>query len=209
MLKDLSVHDYLSATKSNSPAPGGGSASAMAGALGAALALMAGSLSSGNERYAAVEDQVRGICTALEPLLGALEESIDKDTEAFNRVMAAYKLPKTTGEEKQLRAAAIQSSLRHAAGLPMEVAETCVKVLALALEMAEIGNPNAISDGAVAGRLAHAGMWGALYNVRVNLASIRDEGFIRLKREKIARLLAEGEDLLKKLDKTVDEKLGA
>jgi formiminotetrahydrofolate cyclodeaminase len=206
MLVDLPIHAFLEETKSSSPTPGGGSASALAGALGAALGIMVANLTEGKEEPGGDLARFRA---DLESLLTTLEGYVDKDAEAFNGVMAAYKLPKATETEKTARRQAIQSATKAAADLPLAAAESCLRVLALAADLIEIGNPNAASDGAVAGALAYAGLWGAVYNVRINIAALRDEAFVLSKRKEIARLLASGEELLGRLRKRADEKTGA
>lgn len=208
MLIDLPVNTFLAETGSDSPAPGGGSVSALAGALGAALAIMVANLTVGNEKYASAEEEVKAGRASLEPLLTALEQYIDADTEAFNAVMSAFKLPKAQDAEKAARNKAIQDAMKHAADLPLKVAETCTEVMGFAVNMLRIGNSNAASDAAVAGRMAYAGMWGAVYNVRINIASVKDEEFTRNKRERIAQVLAKGERLMGELCKAADEKIG-
>jgi formiminotetrahydrofolate cyclodeaminase len=207
MLVDLPVHDFIREMKSDSPAPGGGSASALAGALSAGLGIMVANLTLGNAQYTHVEGRIQELRSALESVLKGLEGYIDEDTGAFNEVMAAFKLPKEGEEEKALRREAIQGSMKKAAELPLLVARSCVQTLTAAVELLRIGNRNAASDAAVAGRLAYAALWGAVYNVRINLGSIKDTEFNRNKRERIAELLAQGEELTRELCRLADEKM--
>jgi formiminotetrahydrofolate cyclodeaminase len=207
MLVDLPVHDFIREMKSDSPAPGGGSASALAGALSAGLGIMVANLTSGNARYAEAEGRIQELRSALESVLKDLEQYIDDDTRAFNEVMAAFKLPKEGEEEKVVRREAIQGSMKKAAELPLLVALSCVRTLTAAVELLRIGNSNAASDAAVAGRLAYAALWGAVYNVRINLGSIKDSEFNRNKRERIAELLAKGDELNSELSRLGDEKM--
>ncbi len=185
MLIDMTIKDFLAELKSASPAPGGGSAAALAGAVGAALAMMVANLTAGNDKYQAAHGELGVLMPQLEERLDRLQRYVDEDTEMFNRVMAAYRLPKATEEEKAARGRAIQEALQQAAVLPMTVAECCGEVLDLARRMLEIGNANAASDAAVAGRMAHAAMWSAIYNVRINLASIKDQDFADKMRSRI------------------------
>jgi formiminotetrahydrofolate cyclodeaminase len=203
MLIDLSLGDFLDETASDSPAPGGGSVSALAGSLGAALTLMVAKLSAeGDAALARVGAQG-------DELLAALKSRIDEDTAAFNAVMNAFKLPKATPEERAARTIAIQEKTKEAAALPMDVAELCVKALALSCEALRLGKAGTASDAAVAGRVAYAGMWGAVYNVRINLSSIKDEGFTSATRDRIRAVLAAGEAQLAALTALADGKIRA
>ena len=208
MLVDLKVKDFLAETKSTTPAPGGGSASALAGAVGAALTIMVGGLTVGNDKYKSVEDSAKSIMDKLEPILKRLESFVDEDTNAFNAVMLAYKLPKETDDEKSTRSKAIQEAMKGAAALPMSVAQDSYIVLTLAEKMLTIGNSNAASDAAVAGKLAYAAMWGAIYNVRINLGSIKDEEFKSTFKNEIATLLNNSKTAMSKLEKSADDVIG-
>ncbi|MDR2303151.1 MAG: cyclodeaminase/cyclohydrolase family protein [Treponema sp.] len=201
MLVDLTVKEFLAETASESPAPGGGSAAALAGALGAALAVMVANLSEGNEEIVRLRERGGSY-------LSEFEAFIDRDTEAFNAVMASYRRPKNTGEEKKERSEAIQTALKSAASSPMSIAELCVRVIRLALEALKAGSSNAASDAASAGCMAHAGFWAAVYNVRINLKSIKDEEFNAEMRKKTAELIRKAEALITELSKTADEKAG-
>ncbi|MDR1597134.1 MAG: cyclodeaminase/cyclohydrolase family protein [Treponema sp.] len=207
MLVDMPVHDFIREMKSASPAPGGGSASALAGALSAGLGIMVANLTSGNVRYAEAEGRIQELRSGLESVLKDLERYIDEDTLAFNEVMAAFKLPREGEEEKAVRREAIQGSMKKAAELPLLVALSCVQTLTAAVELLRIGNSSAASDAAVAGRLAYAALWGAVYNVRINLGSVKDSEFNRNKRARIAELLTKGEGLNIELGRLADGKI--
>lgn len=207
MLVDMTVKEFLAAVKADSPAPGGGSAAALTGAVGAALAVMVGSLTIGNAKYQDVQDEVKEIQPLLNDRLAQLERYIDEDTEAFNQVMAGYRLPKGTEEEKTARSQAIQQALKQAAALPMTVATLCQEVLELSKQMLEIGNSNAASDAAVAGRMAHAAMWAAIYNVRINLEAIKDQSFIAEMKQQIKTVADKGETALSDLLAEADRKI--
>jgi formiminotetrahydrofolate cyclodeaminase len=207
MLVDLRVREFIQEMKSESPAPGGGSASALAGALAAALGIMVANLTAGNARYAEAEDRIQELRIELECILKDLEQYVEEDAGAFNAVMAAFKLPKEGMEEKALRRDRIQSSMKNAAELPLFVAEACLRALTAAVALLQIGNRNAASDAAVAGRLAHAALWGAVYNVRINLGSITDDTFNRSKRARLAEILAQGEQHILALSRLADEKM--
>ncbi len=209
MLVEMTIKEFLSALKSDAAAPGGGSAAALAGAVGAALALMVGNLTLGNSKYPEAQDEVAALQPQLEACLAKLERYIDEDTEAFNRVMDAYRLPKATEEEKQARSQAIQEALQQAAVLPMTVAETSQEVLVMARRMLAIGNSNAASDAAVAGRMAHTAMWAAIYNVRINLGSIKDQAFVAAMKKRIDDVSAKAADVLAALLTEADGKIGS
>lgn len=208
MLLDMTLKTFLDELKSDSPAPGGGSAAALAGAIGAGLAQMVGNLTVKSDKYQSVQAEVQTLMPRLEDHIERLARYVDEDTEVFNRVMAAYRLPKVTDEEKAARSEAIQSALKQAALLPMTVAESCQEVLLLSKRMLEIGNVNAASDAAVAGRLAHTAMWAAIYNVRINLGSIKDQDFAAGMRKRTAALLERSEPALAALLKEADRIIG-
>ncbi len=208
MLIDMTVKDFLAELKSASPAPGGGSAAALAGAVAAALAAMVANLTAGNDKYQAAQGEVAELLPQLEERLARLRRYVDEDTATFNAVMAAYRLPKATEEEKAARSLAIQQALQQAAALPMAVAECCREVLGMAGRMLAIGNANAASDAAVAGRMAHAAMWSAIYNVRINLGSIKDQAFAAGMRARIDAVLGQAEQAFAALTAAADEKIG-
>lgn len=200
-LTDLSVKEFLEETASSSPAPGGGSVSALAGALSAALAAMVARLTEG-EKYAAVRGEMRRIAAEAEKLKGALSECVQKDTDGFSEYMAALKLPKDTEKNIALRRAAMQNGLKKAALVPLETAHTAAEIFPLAAAAAKQGNPNALSDALVAALLAKAAVCGALLNVRVNLAAVEDGAFtekIAAQIEDLAARAKEGERLLSEI----------
>lgn len=207
MLIDKSIVEFLAELKSDSAAPGGGSAAALAGAIGAALGIMVGNLTVSSAKFEAAHEEGRKLIADLEKCLAALEKYIDEDTKAFNTVIKAYKLPKSTEEEKFGRSSAIQEALKGASNLPLKVANTCLEVLELSGKMLAIGNTNAASDAAVAGRMAQAAMWSAIYNVRINLGSIKDMDFVAGLKGNIEDIVVRSEVLMAQLIKTVDEKI--
>lgn len=207
MLIDKSITGFLAELKSDSPAPGGGSAAALVGAIGAALGIMVGNLTIGSAKYETVHEQCKGVSLDFEERLASLEKYIDEDAEAFKQVMKAYKLPKNTDEEKQVRIKAIQEFLKAASTLPFTVARTCLDVLELSVKILSIGNVNAASDAAVAGRMAEAAMWSAIYNVRINLGSIKDADFVADMKSRVDDIVARSEVLMDQLVKTANEKI--
>ena len=166
-LKDLTVEGFVDVTASDAPAPGGGSVSALAGALAAALAEMVANLTVGKAKYAAVEGEMK-----------ELVEDIQKDSTSFNLYMDAIGMPKDTDEEKAARREAMQNGLKAAAQVPLSVAETAYKIFPIAEAVVSRGNTNAVTDGLVAAMMARTAVIGALFNVKINLGSIKDEAFV-------------------------------
>ncbi|MGQ9558841.1 MAG: cyclodeaminase/cyclohydrolase family protein [Desulfurispora sp.] len=205
-LLDMTVREFLQEVASDSPAPGGGSVAALAGALGAALAGMVAGLSTG-KAAAGAGSQMQQLQAQAARLQEALARAVEEDTLAFQRVMQAYRLPRGTVEEKAARSAAIQQALQGAAEHPLQVAGQCIEVLRLCREAALAGNQNALSDAAVGALLAHSGLVGALYNVAINLASIKDAQFVTTSREQVGALLAQGEAVLDQVRAAVREAL--
>jgi len=183
MLTELTIKDFISKVISNDPVPGGGSVSALNGALAAALSAMVANLTVGRKKYAEVNDLMQELSTRFEKLSQKLIEDVDRDSDAYNRVFAAFKLPKETDEEKQLRSEAIQQETKYAAQVPMEVARAVYEVLPQIDAIAQKGNSNAVTDACVSMMCARTAILGALLNVRINLTSIKDEAFVNAMRE--------------------------
>ena len=177
-LKNLSVEEFAAVTASDAPAPGGGSVSALAGALGAALAEMVANLTVGKAKYAEVEDEMKELSAKGAEIRSELIAGIQKDTESFTLYMNALGMPKETDEEKAARREAMQNGLKEAAKVPLEVAETAAKILPIAEAVVKRGNTNAVTDGLVASMMARTAVIGALFNVKINLGSIKDEAFV-------------------------------
>jgi glutamate formiminotransferase/formiminotetrahydrofolate cyclodeaminase len=172
---DFTVSDFLDALSSSSPTPGGGTASAIAGAIGASLFLMV----AGLEKSKSGTDEERLLLAeakrALVPLRARLIELADADSEAFGAVMDAYRLPKGGDDEKAARASVIQRALWRATEVPLDTLRACADALEYGPVVARCGNPTAASDVGVGVRLLEAAAGGAEANVRVNLKGIRDE----------------------------------
>lgn len=170
---------FLDELASSSPAPGGGSVAALSGALGAALSSMVCNLTIGKEGYETVQDEIKELVEKSEELRKDLTDLIDRDTDAFNEVMKALKMPKETDDQKEHRRQAMQTALKHAAEVPLETARKCTKVLDVARIVAEKGNKNSISDAAVSALMAQTGVQAAMLNVRINLSSIKDPEYVQ------------------------------
>ena len=182
MLSSLSVTDLLNEIASNSPAPGGGSVSALAASLGAALTSMVCRLTIGKKKYIDVQTEIEKALKRSEDLRVQFISLIDEDTEAFNKVMAAYGLPKETEEQKMKRTAEIQNAMKTATLVPLKLMELCGEAMELVKTVVEKGNQNSISDASVAALMLQAGCEGAALNVLINLNSLQDEAFVEAKR---------------------------
>lgn len=177
-LKDLTVEGFVDVTASDAPAPGGGSVSALAGALAAALAEMVANLTVGKAKYAEVEGEMKELAAAGAAIRKELVEDIQKDSTSFNLYMDAIGMPKDTDEEKAARREAMQNGLKAAAQVPLSVGETAYKIFPIAEAVVSRGNTNAVTDGLVAAMMARTAVIGALFNVKINLGSIKDEAFV-------------------------------
>jgi len=178
MLTSLPLSDFLNETASGSPAPGGGSVSALAASLGAALASMVCRLTIGKKKYADVQSEMENILMQSEALRSQFIALIDEDTSAFNKVMAAYGLPKETDEQKASRLTEIQAAMKSATFVPLNLMGLCIESLKLVKILVDKGNQNSISDAGVAALMLQAGCEGAALNVNINLASLTDTDFI-------------------------------
>lgn len=194
-LTDLTVKGLLDVTAGKEPVPGGGSISALSGSIAAALTEMVAGLTIGKKKYADVEEQMKQLVERVQKIRQQLLLDVDRDSEAYNVVFAAFQMPKETDEEKAARSAQIQEATKVAANVPMEVARRVYSLLSDIEEVVSNGNQNAVTDGCVAMMSARNAIIGALFNVRINLTSIKDEQYVadmtaeadRLEREVIER----------------------
>ncbi|MCF6463410.1 formimidoyltetrahydrofolate cyclodeaminase [Clostridium sp. Cult1] len=212
VLIDGSIKNYINEVASKEPTPGGGSVAALAGSLGSALTAMVGYLTIGRKMYLELDEKIKEEMDQnfeeLKKSIEKLNEIVDEDTKAFDKVMEAFKLPKETEEEKKKRTQAIQEGYKIALEVPLRCAEECFKVLELQKVFANYGNVNAITDVGVGALLAATGLEGALLNVKINLLSIKDEEFRNKMEEKIDNLLKRGTALKEELLETVYQRLG-
>ncbi len=176
-LTDMTVAELTSALWSDAPAPGGGSVSALAGGLAAALAGMVANLSQG-AKFEAVREEMAEIAAQMNGLQRQLLLAMQEDTESFSLYMEALAMPKSTEEEKRLRREAMQNGLKAAALTPLQVAQSIAPIFELLEKVIRLGNPNAVTDALVGAMMARSGMLGALFNVKINLEGIRDEAFV-------------------------------
>jgi len=178
MLANLSIREFLEKTASKDPVPGGGSAAALGAAIASSLSEMVANLTVGRKDYTAVEDEMKAVSKQAADFRDKLIGYIDKDSDAYQQVMQAFKLPKNTEEEKNIRARAVEEGLKQATRVPLRVAEDAFKIIELAGKVVEKGNRNAVTDGAVAAMMARTAVLSALYNVKTNLNQIKDRSFV-------------------------------
>lgn len=186
---------YLDDAAANKPAPGGGSVSACAGALGAALVSMVCNLTRGREKFADVEAEMTTLVEASEAARGRLEQLLQEDTTAYSGVIAAYRMPKETAEEQAARSQAIQDGLIVAADVPLEICRVAASVCRLSKVAAGLGNPQAVTDAGIGAILGEAAVVGAALNVKINLGSIKDEAYVQKAAAEIAEIQAEAASL--------------
>jgi glutamate formiminotransferase/formiminotetrahydrofolate cyclodeaminase len=207
-LVSMSLTDFADETASESPAPGGGSISAYTGALGAALATMVANLSSHKKGWDDRWEEFSNWAEKGEQYKNELLTSVDEDTKAFDQIMNAFTLPKSTDEEKKLRTQAIQSATKHAIEVPFSVMQNSYASMTVIKAMAETGNPNSVSDAGVAALCARTSVMGAFMNVRINAKELDDKNFV-------TDIISKGKEIEQKaialeteILKIVNEKIG-
>ena len=188
---DLTVAQFLDALASSDPTPGGGTASAVAGAMATSLLVMVTGLAKSNTNSAEEKSALAAARQALRPLGTILSALAETDAAAFDEVMSAYRLAKATDDEKAARSAAIQKALQGATMAPLRTLRACAEAMAHAGAVAASGHRSAVSDVGVAIGLLEAAAAGAEANVRINLASVRDPRFASATGDESGRLVAE------------------
>jgi formiminotetrahydrofolate cyclodeaminase len=193
--QEMSLARFSEVLASKEPTPGGGCASALAGALAAALAAMVARTTAGSKKFADRADQMNQIAAEADRLRLELLALVGEDAAAFDQVMAAFRMPKETPEQQTARSQAVQQAYRRAVEPPMHVCTRSLRVLEMAVTVAEEGNPSAASDAGVGALLAAAALEGGALNVRINLGSIKDEPFRSAQAEKVRAAQARGQAL--------------
>ncbi len=193
----MTVERFVDEVSSDSPAPGGGSVAALAGSLAAALSAMVANLTVGKKGYENAWEAMSDLAVKAQAVKARLAGAVDEDTNAFNSVMEAMKLPKASPDEKAARDAALQTGYKAAVAVPLSTAQACVEALKLALESAA-GNRNSASDAGVAALMARAGAHGAALNVLINLGSINDDNYVLGMKTAVAELRAQADVLCDK-----------
>jgi glutamate formiminotransferase/formiminotetrahydrofolate cyclodeaminase len=187
-LVDMTCVGFAEETASESPAPGGGSISAYMGALGAALGTMVANLSSHKAGWDERWEEFSDYAERGQALMAELLHLVDEDTEAFNRIMAVFAMPKGSAEEKAARSAALQAATLYATQVPLKTMKVSLRVFEIVKAMAAIGNPNSVSDAGVGALAARSAVLGAQLNVKINAAGLKD-------RQAAEALIAEANDI--------------
>ncbi len=187
-MKNKTLKEFSKETASSEPVPGGGSIAAYSGALAAALSEMVANLTVGKKNYEEVEEEMKLIVEKAEMIRVNMLDNIEKDCEAFDKVMEGFKLPKNTEEEKEFRKKTIQEGLIIAAEVPLEIAKEAFEIMPIAEIVVEKGNKNAVTDGLVSAMLARTAVLSALLNVKINLNSIKDETYVEKTRKIVKNL---------------------
>jgi glutamate formiminotransferase/formiminotetrahydrofolate cyclodeaminase len=190
-LVDMTCTEFALETASESPAPGGGSISAYMGALAAALGTMVANLSSHKAGWDDRWEEFSDYAERGQELVSRLLALVDEDTEAFNRIMAVFAMPKTTAEEKAARSAALQSATLYATEVPLKTMKAAYECFEIVKAMAEIGNPNSVSDAGVGALAARSAVLGAELNVKINAAGLKD-------REAAEHLISQAAEIARK-----------
>lgn len=195
VLSDLTINEFIDSLASKEPAPGGGSASALAGAAGTALVLMVANLTAGKEKFKDQELLMEEILREAGNIRQEMIALIDRDTEAFNKVAAVFKMPKDTAEEKEKRQQAMQEALKAAAIVPYGIMEKALEALYIVKKALGHTNPAAASDLGVSALCLKTALQGAWLNVKINLAGIKDSEFTAKYGQDGERILAQGVSL--------------
>jgi glutamate formiminotransferase/formiminotetrahydrofolate cyclodeaminase len=206
-LVELSVEAFAKQLASDSPAPGGGSVAALAGALGASLCAMVARLTLGRPRYRESWEAMESVGEKADGLGAKLLALVDRDTDAYNRVGAAFKMDKETEAQKSARSKAIQEATREAALVPLETLRTVKELSGLVSDALEKGNPNCVTDAGVAAQLIRTAAAGAAYNVRINLPGLKDKVLVEALCLDTEGLMKDVEAAVVRMEKMVEGKL--
>lgn len=207
MLANLTIKEFLSKTAGSDPVPGGGSVAALNAAIASALAEMVANLTIGKKKYEDKEEMMKQIAASANNYRMLFIQDIDADSDAYNKVFDAFKLPKETDEEKAGRSKQIQEATKIAAEVPMEVARKAYAMMDIIAEAGENGNQNAVTDACVSMMTARTAVLGAILNVKINLSSLKDEEYVAKMKQECDRLeksaVAKEQELLNKVNKTL------
>lgn len=193
MLANKTIKEFLAATASDAPVPGGGSIAALSASISAALVEMVAGLTIGKKGYEEAEAEMKDVKAVAAKATADFVADIDRDADSFDLFMKAMKMPKATDEEKATRSAAMQSAIVEAAEVPLSVAQAALDFMKHTDLVVVKGNQNAVTDGAVAAMMARTAVKSALYNVKINLGSIKDEA-------KVAELTAKVKEIESQVD---------
>jgi len=204
---DRPLMDFLAEAAADRPTPGGGAVAALCGALASTMGSMAANFTAGRQKYADVAEAIEALQATLSSARQELIEQMEADIAGYARVGAAYGMPRKTAEEKAARKQAIQLALQAAMGPPDRTADACLEVLSACSELADICNPNLLSDVGVAAVLAEAALRAAQINVRVNLAEIEDAALVERQRAKLAADGQRAKELAATVAAAIDRKM--
>jgi formiminotetrahydrofolate cyclodeaminase len=203
-----SIENFLDELAGGNPTPGGGSAAAVMGAMGAALVSMVCNVTIGKKGYEGVEAEMKSVRDESEKVRRRLMDMVAEDIAAFDSIMIAYRLPKATDDDKARRSAAIQAALRRATETPLECARACAEVIALSRRASEHGYLNVISDGGVGVLAGFTGLRSAALNVYINAPALKDRAFAAEASAEIKTLVESGAAACEALYALVRSKLG-
>lgn len=211
MLINMTINEFSNEVDSNSPAPGGGSVSALSSNIGVSLARMMANLSFGKKKYEALDENIKAEFynrfNELGEIRNELIKLVDEDTESFNEVMKAFRMPKESDEEKALRNKAIQEATLFSIEVPYKTADLSIKALRLLDYLVQYGNQNAITDIGVGTLLTYSGMEGAILNVKVNLMGLEDEKIADDYRNKCISMINEGNEIKDRIMESIHKNL--
>lgn len=205
-LASMKLKDFIELVGSRSPAPGGGSVSAVAASLGAALGTMMGLLSYGSKKFEHIDEKMRKMIPPLHENMKKLIQFIDEDTNAFNDYIKALRLPKSTEEERKIRNEKVQEGLKKAVNVPLSLMRTADECWESIIEFAKVGNIASSSDLAVGAKCLETGIWGASKNVEINLPQIEDEKFKQSVIKESKETLMRAEKSLKKVEEILEKR---
>jgi len=201
------LEKYLDDLAAKLPTPGGGSVVALVAALGVGLLSMVSKFTLGKENYRQSEEEIEKILNRSEDLRNRLTDLVDEDIGVYGRVSSAYKLPRITDKEREVRSKAIEKACKDALIVPLEVARSCLEGLGLARRLVEIGNVRLVSDVGVAAGLLEAALKGAEFNVKINLKVIGDRDFIEEKKKAIGSLVRNRVKIKDEILKETEDKI--
>jgi glutamate formiminotransferase/formiminotetrahydrofolate cyclodeaminase len=203
----MKLTDFIDEVCRESPAPGGGSIAALAGALGASLSSMVSNLTANKRGSEAVDKILNDAAEECQQIKEALVDAIDEDTNAFNAYMNARRLPNKTAEEKKVREEAMQVGLKQAVMVPLKTAKQSYRAIEIAEVVAKNGNPNSITDVGVGAQSAYTGVLGGIYNVLINLKDIKDQKFVDEMRKTCGELKQKAQKKLNEVLGFIESKL--
>jgi glutamate formiminotransferase/formiminotetrahydrofolate cyclodeaminase len=206
-LVEKKLTDFVDEVSRESPAPGGGSIAALAGALGASLSSMVSNLTANRRGSEEIDEILNESAEKCQIIKQNLVKAVDADTDAFNEYMDARRLPQKTDEEKKKRNSAMLEGLKNAVMVPLQTAVDSSKAIEIAEIVAKYGNPNSITDVGVGAQMAYSGVLGGIYNVLINLKDIEDEDFCNNMRSQCSQLKLDSQKKLKEVLDFVEDKL--